>query len=32
MLDTVPMTNPIRFSRLISQILSYGTVLIRVLK
>lgn len=32
MLDTEPMTNPIRLSAFISQILSYGTVLIRVLK
>lgn len=32
MLDTEPTENPIRLSGLISQIMSYGTVLIRVLK
>jgi len=32
MLDTEPMTNSIRLSALISQVLSYGTVLLRVLK
>lgn len=32
MLDTEPMRNSIRLSALISQVLSYGTVLLRVLK